>query len=453
MIAGATNAVLTIDRVQFSDAGSYSVVVSNAHGSVTSPEATLEVVPLRIAFPPRGLYTFRGDDVRLSVTMDGPGPFHYLWRRNGADLPGANGPILELFDAQPYHSGNYAVFVTNAVGSILSPTAPVSIGEVAVWGEPNNDTIYHFTEVPFGLTNVLAVSAGAYHSLALKRDGTVVAWGDNRYGQSDPPAGLTNVVSIAAGHQHNLALLADGTVVAWPTSASATPPQGLDQVVAIAAGNDCSAALRADGTVVSWGYTDVGPNDVPPGLGQVVGLAMFHYTSLALTRDGRVFGWGRNNRGQANQPPLTDAVGIGVGTSFSATARANGSVYVWGDTSILGPTPGLTDAIAVVCGEAHALALTRRGGLVQWGYDGFLGHEMAVPPRLRNVTAICAGRHHHLALVGDEPPGSPHALAQTTLEYRRVHHHPPLAQWQSLCPRIPGFLDLTPMDRASPRGG
>jgi alpha-tubulin suppressor-like RCC1 family protein len=397
-IAGATNAVLTIDSVVFGNAGSYSVAVSNAVGTVVSPAATLEVVPMRIIAQPRGLYTFRGDDVTLTVTMEGPGPFDYQWRRSGADLPGANSPIFELIDAQPHQSDNYSVFVANAVGSLLSDSATVSIGDVAVWGEPYFDDVYGFTQVPPGLTNVMAVSAGAYHNLALKRDGTVVAWGDNRDGQSDPPADLNNVVSIAAGLRHNLALLANGTVVAWPTNDFATPPEGLDQVVAIAAGSDCSAALRADGTVVSWGYSDVGQTNLPPDFGNVVALAMFHYSSLALTRDEQVLGWGWNNYGQTTSPPLRDAVAIGVGTFFSAAVRANGSVHVWGDTGVPGPTPGLTDAIAVACGDHHALALTRAGRIVQWGY------ETSVPSRLRNVVAISAGWHHSVALVGDQLP-------------------------------------------------
>ena len=51
--------------------------------------------------------------------------------------------------------------------------------------------------------------------MALKADGTVVAWGDNGEGQADVPAGLTDVIAIAAGTSHSVALKSDGTVVAW----------------------------------------------------------------------------------------------------------------------------------------------------------------------------------------------------------------------------------------------
>src|SRR5687767_3244865 len=54
------------------------------------------------------------------------------------------------------------------------------------------------------------MTCGSYHSLALKQDGTVVAWG-----QTSVPAGLSNVVAVAAAADNSLALKSDGTVVGW----------------------------------------------------------------------------------------------------------------------------------------------------------------------------------------------------------------------------------------------
>ena len=62
---------------------------------------------------------------------------------------------------------------------------------------------------------VTAIAAGYYHSLALKSNGTVVAWGRNNYGQSAVPADLSDVIAISGGSEHGLALRSDGTVVAW----------------------------------------------------------------------------------------------------------------------------------------------------------------------------------------------------------------------------------------------
>ena len=116
--------------------------------------------------------------------------------------------------------------------------------------------------MPGGLNGVVAIAAGGFHSLALKSDGTVVAWGDNDVGQSTVPGGLNGVVAIAAGRRsHSLALKSDGTVVAWGqiddghAPVTETVPGGLNGVVAIAAGCHHSLALKSDGTVVAWETT------------------------------------------------------------------------------------------------------------------------------------------------------------------------------------------------------
>ena len=96
------------------------------------------------------------------------------------------------------------------IWTVLLPTqaqtpAP---GYLAGWGQLPGLT-------PVGLDNVIAIAGGQSHAVALRADGTVVAWGDNEFGQISVPAGLTDVIAIAAGDYHSLALKSDGTVVAW----------------------------------------------------------------------------------------------------------------------------------------------------------------------------------------------------------------------------------------------
>src|SRR4026207_2437760 len=87
-------------------------------------------------------------------------------------------------------------------------------------------------------TRFTKIAVGGEHNLALKSDGTVVAWGFNTWGETTVPVGLTGVVAVAAGGGHSLALKSDGTVVAWGfnTWGETTVPVGLTGVVAIAAG-------------------------------------------------------------------------------------------------------------------------------------------------------------------------------------------------------------------------
>ena len=72
--------------------------------------------------------------------------------------------------------------------------------------------------VPGDLAGVVDISAATYHSVALKNDGTVIAWGcgpPGDFGQCNVPSTLSDVTAIAAGDYHSLALKSDGTVVAW----------------------------------------------------------------------------------------------------------------------------------------------------------------------------------------------------------------------------------------------
>src|SRR3989442_9330705 len=92
--------------------------------------------------------------------------------------------------------------------------------------------------VPADVTGVIAVGAGVYHRLAVKAEGTGVAWGDNACGEDTVPTNLAGAIAIAAGPGHSLALKLDGTVAAWGDtySGASRVPADLTGVIAIAAG-------------------------------------------------------------------------------------------------------------------------------------------------------------------------------------------------------------------------
>ena len=171
--------------------------------------------------------------------------------------------------------------------SSVAQTAGHTPGTLITWG--NKSLPYVAPGARYA-----AVAMGGFHSLALKSDGTVVAWGINGSGECTVPGGLSGVVAIAAGQYHSVALKSDGTVVAWGDNSygQSTVPAGLGHVVAIAAADSHSLALKSDGTVVGWGDNYYGESTAPTGLGGAVAIAAGSYHSLALKSDGTVVAWG-----------------------------------------------------------------------------------------------------------------------------------------------------------------
>ena len=74
---------------------------------------------------------------------------------------------------------------------------------------------YGQCEVPVPDSGFVAVTAGEYHCLGLKADGSIVAWGRNDNGQCNVPAPNSGFVAVAAGYVHSLGLKSDGSIVAW----------------------------------------------------------------------------------------------------------------------------------------------------------------------------------------------------------------------------------------------
>jgi len=119
--------------------------------------------------------------------------------------------------------------------------------------------------------------------------GTVAAWGWNLSGQTDVPSGLTDVVAIAASIDHSVALRTDGTVAVWGANGSSAiqPPSGISEVVAIAAGFDSCLALRSDGSLVAWGSNQHGQTNIPANLSHVVSITSGSLHDIAIVGDGK----------------------------------------------------------------------------------------------------------------------------------------------------------------------
>jgi alpha-tubulin suppressor-like RCC1 family protein len=245
------------------------------------------------------------------------------------------------------------------------------------------------------MSNIVAVAAGKFHSLALQSDETIMGWGENANGEATGMKTaypyktngivringqvLSNIVAIAAGETHSLALKDDGVVVAWGDNrfGRSTIPVGLSNVTAIAAGWFGSLALRNDGTIIGWGQANV-----PVGLSNVISIAATcasYGNNLALKKDGSVFGWGENGNGQSTGVPTQESP-----YSTSGLVTINGQV--------------LSHVAAIAAGNEYSLALKRDGTVVTWGHPPRNVSEWSVPFGLSNVVVIAVGGNYCLAI-------------------------------------------------------
>jgi len=279
--------------------------------------------------------------------------------------------------------------------------------------------------------DLVAITAGGHHTLAIGRDGTAWAWGSNGDGELGDASttsrtapvrvrGLTQpVVSLAGGSGFSLAVTQDGAAWAWGSSghhlgtdsgSGSTRParvKDLDEAVLVSAGFRHSLAVRRDGSVWAWGDHGYGTALESPfaerveGLGHVAAVAAGYDHSLALRHDGTVWAWGANYAGQlgtssndtcdgspCSRTPvrvggLGSVVAIAAGTQFSLALHADGTVAAWGrnhygtlgdgtrtDRSTPVRLQTLNGIRGIHTGGSHALAVRSDGSVWAWGLNG-----------------------------------------------------------------------------------
>ena len=132
-ISGATSNVLTISNVQTNDNGSYSVVITNNFGSVTSSNAVLEAGAPVLTIQPQSQTVNVGATVVFSIDGFGVPPFFLQWYKDGTNLvdggriSGATNAELTIDNVQFLDAGSYWVVVSNYVGSVTSSNAVLTV--------------------------------------------------------------------------------------------------------------------------------------------------------------------------------------------------------------------------------------------------------------------------------------------------------------------------------------
>jgi alpha-tubulin suppressor-like RCC1 family protein len=241
--------------------------------------------------------------------------------------------------------------------------------------------------------NLVAVAAGADHTLALDASGTAWGWGSNAAGQLVPSS---------------------------PSNIPVTAPVAVFQgAVAVAAGNELSVVLDANGHIRSFGISIGSAAIALGGSGTAIAIAAGSRHGVALASDGKVWTWGANGSGQLGNGTYTNSNATAVAVSLPRPARAiaagedftlallvDGTVYAWGGNDTLQlaqpssvaakplpvPVAGLANVRAIAAGGWHAMALGADGTVRTWGDNSYGELGTGVTGGMSSaVTAITMG--------------------------------------------------------------
>lgn len=128
LLASQTNSSLVLTNVQLTNAGNYTVLVSNLISSVLSSNATLTVqTPATITTQPTNQTVYIGGTANFGVTASGTLPLSFQWNFNQTNIVNATNATLVLTPVQLNQAGNYTVLVSNPVNSILSSNAVLTV--------------------------------------------------------------------------------------------------------------------------------------------------------------------------------------------------------------------------------------------------------------------------------------------------------------------------------------
>lgn len=254
-----------------------------------------------------------------------------------------------------------------ALISLALLSAPLTGSEIRVWGPATSCP--EVLTVPPGLTDVVQIAGGMRHIVALKADGTVVAWGKNNKGQLNVPVGLTGVTKLIVGFNSNM-------------------------------------AIKANGTFVVWGENFFGQLSVPDDISEITNGTVSLFDSVAVLPDGTLRQWGTSATGVL--PIVASAREAGIEGGLGFVRLADHSVQMWSSAS---QPDGREAAFAMPVGlQAKrligpfgeiVLAITTTGKLECWGWDAPL--VAAAPTSLiaSNVKDAAIGSSHILAIKND----------------------------------------------------
>ena len=338
----------------------------NTNGQIGDNSVTSRSSPVQISIPSGSLTSVIGSIAMgngTSLAINGGLP--YVWGTNTTGALGLGNNYVPAGTSSPVQLNTLNMFIATANNNYNSPVQIMS----GSWNQ---------------------ISAGLYHTLAIRNDYTLWAWGQNTYGQvgdittftrsSPVQVGIgSSWINISAGGTHTVALRSNNILYAWGLNTSGQLSDGtlLSRSSPVQVPNAFTSMVT---------YVSV-PVQISTSSWSLVSAGFSN--GIATDANGLLFGWGNSNFGQiyANGLPAPTA----NSSSFSAM---NSGLQAYAQ---LPQTLGTSSWVAIAAGYRHALAIDINYRLFGWG--NYAGSNPATVPY--SWSQIVSGNSHTLAIRAD----------------------------------------------------
>ena len=379
-ISGANTNALTITNISNSDAASYSVIVSNFYGTVTSSNATLTVLgPPVITVQPTNMLVLPGANVAFGISFIGSVPFFpYQWKFNGSNILNATNVSYSISSVGTNNAGNYSIVITNPAGSVISSNAALTVVL-----SPKSQTNYASSTATFTGTAFSPESL----NYQWQKNGTNLVNGGNLSGATNSTLTIANV-SDADAAIYNL-VVSDATGSVTTSNATLTVndlpiifTQPLSQSIGVGSNVTFTAvAYGATPLVFQWYFNNSPVGSPTSG----TNVSSYTLTNVQTNKSGnysvQVFnGYDSATSSNAVLKVLVYAPSITtqptnqtvlLGRSAAFTVSANGSLpfqYQWrfNNTNILGATNAayiISSVVATNTGNYSVTITNSAGGV------------------------------------------------------------------------------------------
>ncbi len=214
------------------------------------------------------------------------------------------------------------------------------------------------------------ISAGEYHSCALRPDGRADCWGAgieaNDHGQAQDQAGP--FIQLGTGALHSCGLRPNGSVDCWGSNIHGQAEDQAGPFIQIAVDGDYACGLRPDGSVDCWGRSNYGQAVDQAGPYVQISAGWTHTCGLAA--GGSIFCWGDNSLGQAENK-AGPFVQVSVGSVHTCALKPNGDIDCWGRNYDGEAEDQSGPFIQIAAGGRHSCALKEDGSAACWGLNSY----------------------------------------------------------------------------------